>query len=80
MSKFVTAVVIATGVKQRIPAHWLGHPVLGKPFRVAPSARHSEDPTPVVADQDPPVSTDATPTDATTGDPDTPAAGGEQEN
>lgn len=32
MSKFVDAIVRATGKRQSIPAHWLDHPVLGVPF------------------------------------------------
>lgn len=34
---FVTA-VNARGEKQQIPRHWLDHPVLGKEFRLPPSA------------------------------------------
>lgn len=33
------AVVKATGEKQMIPAHWLDHPTLSKPFKLPPSAR-----------------------------------------
>lgn len=35
---FVPAYRIDTGEKVRIPAHWLDHPVLGKPFRLTPKA------------------------------------------
>lgn len=31
--------VNAQGRKQRIPQHWLDHPVLGQGFRLPPSAR-----------------------------------------
>ena len=35
---FVERVVKATGRKQRIPEHWLDHPVFGPQFRLPPSA------------------------------------------
>ena len=35
--RFVTA-VNAKGRKQKIPRHWLGHPVLGRGFKLPPSA------------------------------------------
>ena len=35
---FIEAVAKATGKKQRIPAHWLDHPTIGKQFRLPPSA------------------------------------------
>lgn len=38
MSDFVT-VVNANGEKQRIPRRWLDHPVLGRGFRMPPSAK-----------------------------------------
>lgn len=38
-SKFIEAVVRATGRKQRIPAAWLDHEVLGEPFRETSRAR-----------------------------------------
>lgn len=41
MSKFVDAYSKSTGLKQRIPARWVGHPVLGKDFDLTPSARAS---------------------------------------
>lgn len=34
---FVTVVVTATGRKQRVPRHYLNHPILGRGIRVAPS-------------------------------------------
>ena len=34
---FVERVVKATGRKQRIPEHWLDHPVFGPQFRLPPS-------------------------------------------
>ena len=43
MPKFVTAVVKATRRKQRIPAHWLEHPVLSELFTKTPSQRKSEE-------------------------------------
>ena len=39
MSKFVEVVASATGRKQRVPEHWIDHPVLGAPFKPKPSAR-----------------------------------------
>lgn len=36
MSKFIEAVAKVTGRKQRIPAAWLDHPVLGEGFRETP--------------------------------------------
>jgi len=36
MSKFVEAVAKRTGRKQRIPAAWLDHPVIGEGFRQTP--------------------------------------------
>lgn len=38
MDGFVSAYSKTTGRKQRIPAHWVGHPVLGRNFEVAPKA------------------------------------------
>lgn len=40
---FVDAYSKSTGQKQRIPEHWLDHPVLGKDFTLTPSARARED-------------------------------------
>ena len=34
---FIEAVAKATGRKQRIPEHWLDHPVFGPQFRLPPS-------------------------------------------
>ncbi len=42
MDRFVEVAVKATGNKQRIPAHWLDHPVLSEPFRQLPSAKKAE--------------------------------------
>ena len=39
MNGFVTAYAATTGVKQRIPAGWLDHPVFGKQFRRTPADR-----------------------------------------
>lgn len=39
MDRFVSAYSKATGRKQRIPAHWIGHPVFGARFELTPSAR-----------------------------------------
>jgi hypothetical protein len=36
---FVDAYSVTTGVKQRIPRHWLDDPVLGRDFRKTPSQR-----------------------------------------
>ena len=44
MDRFVEVAVKATGKKQRIPAHWLDHPILGAGFKLSPSseARHPQ--------------------------------------
>lgn len=39
---FVDAYVRATGAKQRIPAEWLTHPVLGPPFAKTPRQKAAE--------------------------------------
>lgn len=39
MSEFVEVVVEATNEKQNIPAHWVGHPVLSKGFKIPQSVR-----------------------------------------
>lgn len=39
MSAFIEAYAVKTGAKQRIPADWLDHPVLGEQFRKTPSSR-----------------------------------------
>ena len=39
MDNFVSAYAKSTGVKQRIPRHWIGHPVLGRDFELTPSAK-----------------------------------------
>jgi hypothetical protein len=36
---FVDAYSVTTGLKQRIPRHWLDDPVLGRDFRKTPSQR-----------------------------------------
>lgn len=46
MSDFVDAYSKSTGLKQRIPARWVGHPVLGKDFQLTPSARASNEDAP----------------------------------
>lgn len=38
MDGFVSAYAKSTGLKQRIPRHWIGHPVLGRDFELTPSA------------------------------------------
>ena len=89
MSEFVNAYAKSTGKKQRIPKHWLGHPVLGRDFQLTPSARAAEeaDQTVVIDGDDPgPVTTwfhtdlDTTNPDATQADDKTPAAGDDKEN
>lgn len=110
MTRFVSAFSTHTGRKQRIPASWLDHPVLSKPFKVAPSAREPEatEPAHVPVPEGEPATTwtiaeltqyatdhdidvagvtrkadifaAVTTTNAEPGDPNTPPAGGEQEN
>lgn len=41
---FVYAVAKATNEKVMIPRRWLGHPVLGKPFKTVPSERAKHQP------------------------------------
>lgn len=38
-NEFTEAYSLTTGVKQRIPAHWLEDPVLGRDFRKTPTQR-----------------------------------------
>lgn len=38
-SKFVEVVAKSTRTKQRIPRHWLDHPILGRDFELPPSTR-----------------------------------------
>lgn len=86
--KFVIAVSKKTGKKHTIPEHWLDHPVLGEAWEVRPEHRggrkaRTSTKAAVTAPTDdaaPVGDDDATPTSATPGDTDTPAAGGEQEN
>lgn len=40
--RFVTGYSTATGRKQRVPRHWIGHPVLGRGLRLAPSEEQPE--------------------------------------
>ncbi|MGO1607594.1 MAG: hypothetical protein ACTHXF_08965 [Brevibacterium yomogidense] len=42
MTKLVEVVVKATKKKQYIPAAWLDHPVLGRPFEKTPRQRGAE--------------------------------------
>lgn len=44
-SRFVDAYNVETGAKQRIPAHWLTHPVFGVTFAPTPSSK-ARAPTP----------------------------------
>lgn len=39
MGKFVPVYSKTTGLKHRVPEHWLDHPVLGKGFRKTPLQR-----------------------------------------
>lgn len=50
MDGFVSAYAIATGKKQRIPRHWLDHPVFGPRFSLTPSARAAEEEAAAAAD------------------------------
>lgn len=40
--RFVSAYSKSTGKKQRVPRHFIGHPVLGNNLELAPSARVAE--------------------------------------
>lgn len=84
MDGFVTAVSTKTGRKRRVPAEWLepGH-VFANDWKLPPSAATEEPPakrgTAQHSDDTTAVAAASTTTDATPGDPNTPAAGGEQE-
>lgn len=45
MDGFVSAYSKSTGQKQRIPRHWIGHPVLGLDFELTPSSKADEQPS-----------------------------------
>lgn len=70
MGKFINVYDRKSGNKHRVPAHWMDHPTLSKPFRKTPKQRASEteSATPVT---DVVTATPATPTE-------TPAAGAEE--
>lgn len=70
MGKFVNVYSRTTGDKHRVPAHWMDHPTLSKPFRKTPKQRASEtqSATPVT---DVVTAASANPTE-------TPAAGAEE--
>ncbi|WGX98725.1 hypothetical protein [Nocardioides sp. L-11A] len=42
MDGFVEVYAKSTGRKQRVPEHWLDHPVLSRDFEKTPSARAAE--------------------------------------
>lgn len=45
MAKFIEAYVSATGEKQRVPEHWIDHPVLWKGLRRTPLTKRAESST-----------------------------------
>lgn len=51
MPNFIEAVAKSTGRKQRIPAAWLDHPVLGEDFRQTPRQTARKATTPTVTTQ-----------------------------
>lgn len=46
---FVDVYAVTTGTKQRIPAAWLDHPVLGRQFRKTPSSTAPKTSSPFAA-------------------------------
>lgn len=42
MGQFVNVYSRATGLKHRVPAHWMDHPTLSKPFRKTPKQTAAE--------------------------------------
>lgn len=77
-TRFVDVYSKATGARHRVPAHWMDHPTLGKPFRKTPlphtgGAAAAETATPVA---DVVTSTPDHPTAETTTE--TPAAGAKE--
>lgn len=42
MAEFVDVYAKATGQKHRVPAHWMTHPTLSKPFRKTPKQRATD--------------------------------------
>lgn len=73
MSEFVDVYAKTTGEKYRVPAHWMDHPTLSKPFRKTPKQRGA-DGEPASATPVTDVVT-ATPANPTT---ETPAAGAKE--
>ncbi len=72
MDRFVDVFEKSTGQPRRVPAHWMNHPTLGKPFRKTPKAPRSGD----IPAADPATpSTDVDPTPVDTPTTETPAAG-----
>lgn len=69
MTEFIDVYSRATGEKHRVPAHFMTHPTLSKPFRKTPKQRASETETAT------PVTDVVTATPATT---ETPAAGAKE--
>jgi hypothetical protein len=61
----VQVVVKATGKKQWVPAHFVGHPVLGKGIELPPSVRKAKTATPTTPTTDPDANQAAEETPAT---------------
>lgn len=60
MDGFVDVYVRATGAKQRVPAAWLTHPVLGRPFSRTPRQRAADKPATKATPAGAPATTKAT--------------------
>lgn len=74
MAQFIDVYAKDTGVKHRVPAHYMDNPVLSRPFRKTPkpgTTEATDGPSPA-AETATPVTDVVTATPATT---DTPAAG-----
>lgn len=71
MAEFINVYAKDTGVKHRVPAHWMSHPTLSKPFRKTPKQSAAE--TRAMGSATP--ATDVVTPDASASTTDTPAAG-----
>ena len=53
--RFVSAYSRATGRKQSVPRHWIGHPVLGANWALTPSQRARDAARDAATEQQPPA-------------------------
>ena len=73
MGEFIDVYVKRTGKKQRVPAHWMKHPTLSKPFSKTPRSKAS-DKAPLAT----PVTDDAPASPENPSTTETPAAGAKE--